>query len=337
MAYQPDIDSFFHTRSLTPKFIEGAPSSWRVRARLAVRGTPGKAEIGLFKPGSHEVLDRDTYPDHHPALDGALSALREQINQLEICPYSETTLQGDLRYIQLTASPASNKVEIALVANGKQPLPRLKKLAPDHSLWINIQEGSTNTIFGTNWHHIHGDKWLYQQLLQREIAFHPGAFIQSNLALFEKIIQAIKERSLPDKKVLELYAGVGAIGLNLDAPHVTMVEINPLAHASYHQTIQQIAEKERYTHLIAPAALLDTPELLIVDPPRKGCDQELLKEIAASSTLEQLLYVSCNFATLRRDVEFLEKSGWKIQWAETYDLFPGTGHFEYLLDLRRSG
>lgn len=335
MTYQPDIDSFFHTRSLAPKFIEGEPTGWRIRARLAVRGASGKAQIGLFKPGTHDVLDKESYPDHHPALDQALATLRAQINRLEIHPYSETTLQGELRYIQLTASPSTNKVEIALVANGKQPLDRLKKLAPERSLWINVQEGSTNTIFGPTWHHIHGDKWLIQRLLQREIVFHPGAFIQSNLALFEKIIAAVKERCQPHKKVLELYAGVGAIGLNLDAPKVTMVEINPLAHISYQETIQHIAEKERYTHLIEPATLSGSPEVLILDPPRKGCDAPLLQEIAKSQALEQILYVSCNFVTLKRDIEYLENAGWKVAWAEIYDLFPGTGHFEYLVELVR--
>ncbi len=334
MTYQPVIDSFFHTRALAPRFIEGPRANWRIRARLAVRGALGRAKIGLFKPGSHEVIDQETYSDHHPLLDETLALLRAQINEREILPYSEITLQGDLRYIQLTVSPWEERCEVALVANGELAAKKLQMLLPKHSLWINIQEGSTNAIFGEQWRHIHGKKWLIQKLLDREIAFHPGCFIQANLSLFEQIIEAIKERCVSSAPVLELYAGVGAIGLNLSNPDVTMMEINPHAHASFLETIIKIPQPEIYSHTCGPAELIGSPETLIVDPPRKGCDAALLEEIGASKSLKQLLYLSCSFSSLKRDVEILEKSGWKVTWAQIYDLFPGTGHFEYLIDLR---
>jgi tRNA/tmRNA/rRNA uracil-C5-methylase (TrmA/RlmC/RlmD family) len=129
----------------------------------------------------------------------------------------------------------------------------------------------------------------------------------------------------PRSRILELYAGVGAIGLTLapQATHITLVENNPFAHLSYQQTPQA---NITYHCIDARHAPLSGHDLIIVDPPRKGLDPTLLKTLSAPS----LIYISCGFASFKRDCEQLLAQGWQLQEASGYLLFPGTNHIETL-------
>ena len=326
--------------SLSTKFptalITGLKVGWRHRAKLAVRGTRLSPKIGLFKPGTHEVEDLVDCSDHHPSINKALSVIRS----FSFEPYNETTLTGALRYVQLTVERSTGLVQLVLVSNGlgacSELAAKLAKAHNFHSIWTNNQVGSTNTIFGPNWDHLFGPKYLKQNFLGTDLYFHPACFIQAHLELFEEIVKAIKSQILPHKHVTELYAGVGAIGLNLASrcQSLALVEANPFAkecflqsgpppHLSFHTGLA-----ESFFHLFQ--------DVLIVDPPRKGLDRATLEAIE-HSPLQQIIYLSCSIDTLKRDLEQLKKAGWALVDAKGYHLFPNTDHVEILADLRKSG
>lgn len=308
---------------------------WRTRAKLAVRGSPRFPKIGLFKPGTHDVEDLTTCPDHHPSINEALHILR----QTPLSPYDEKTLTGNLRYVQLTTSRVTKKVQLVLVSNGQGKCDalaeELSKAHDWHSIWINTQEGSTNTIFGPHWAHHSGPKYLEETLLNRPFYFHPACFMQANIDLFEKILLDIRTELLPQRELIELYAGVGIIGLTLadrcSSAHI--VENNPFAKECFEQNnppsqiVFHTGFAEKYTHLLKG--------VLIVDPPRKGLDRHLLQEIK-HAPLEQIIYLSCNFDTLKRDLEILKEASWGICNARGYDLFPHTNQVELLVNLRNN-
>ncbi len=332
------IKNFFNSAQL----IEGAKTHWRTRAKLAVRGTSEHPLIGLFKEGTHEIVDLPGCPDHHPSIDKALSIVREALPQFQIQPYDEKSLQGHLRYMQFVVERLSGLVQLTLVANGSKGhqalLPLIEHLKQKpiwHSIWINIQEGSTNTIFGKKWIHLFGKEEFWEELCKTALCLHPGCFFQANPSLFEEIVEEILKQMLPGKKVVELYAGVGTIGL-IVAPKshsVTLVESNPLCLPCFKKSAALLPKQNVEYHqgdAKTLASLLEGHEVLIVDPPRKGIDAALMQNILSTTTLEQIIYVSCCAETFLRDAQKLITTGWKIAFARCYALFPGTSHVETL-------
>lgn len=351
-----EMKTFFLEDGVSFSLNEEKLTGWRMRAKLAVRGEGVNPEIGLFKKGTHDIISIPNCPMHHPLINSAVKILRDCMCKHKIIPYHEISSKGDLRYTQFVAQEKSNKIQLTLVFNAKdgEVLKRpqiasfLQDLSKDglwHSIWINCNNKASNTIFGDFWFLYFGEKFLKQQLLGKEIYLHPASFSQAHFSLFEKLILSLNEKMDPQKKVVELYAGIGVIGFSVleKSSSVICSEINPYAKECFEKTKNTLSEKEKMKisfHALSvegSAAFLRDCEVLIVDPPRKGVDKSVLEAISQSDCLEQIVYVSCYFSSFKRDVEFLKSMGWKIDFAEGYLLFPGTNQIEVLCILRKSG
>lgn len=310
---------FFQSVGVDPEFIYDGFSQTRMRAKLAVRPGPS---IGLFKKGTHEVLSIPDCLVHHPSINRAVKILNEEMILQEIIPYSEGGTSGSLRYVQLFVERSTGQVQLTLVT--RKPIDAfcesLRKYDFWHSIWQNIHTSASNAVFGSIWNHFSGETFLWQRLGANSYPFHPAAFSQVHLPLFEKMLEKIKTWVLPEDKVVELYAGVGVIGLSLGVESLTLVENNPYAHLSF----KQLKSKARYQCIDAKETDLSGYDLTIVDPPRKGLDAEILPKITSS----RLIYVSCQFSSFKRDAEKLFALGWKLKEAAGYLLFPGTNHVE---------
>lgn len=307
-----------------PEFVTQGFSQTRLKAKLAVRPGP---QIGLFKKNSHDVLPIPHCLVHHPAINRAVVLIREEMIRQNLPAYCEKTATGVLRYIQLFVERATGRVQLVLVMNTPHEAFCQSLLKYDlwHSIWLNIHPTASNTIFGPTWRLIHGEPFLWQTINQTPIAFHPAAFSQTHLPLFEKMVQKIETWIEPNDKILELYAGVGAIGLSLHHKALTLVENNPFAHLSFQQSKTDIP----YLCIDAKEADLTQHTLIIVDPPRKGLDPVLLKKLCELQSA-RLIYISCGFESFKRDAKELLSSGWKLKEAAGYLLFPGTNHVEIL-------
>lgn len=321
-----------------PIFFKGEKRGFRHRVKLAVRGKKGAPIIGLFKPGTHEIAPLENCSDHPPLINEKIGIVKQALIDWKISPYQETSHQGIVRYVQLTKSRESKDVELAFALNIPDPsyLPEsffhfLKELAPHFfSIWLNSNSTKGNSIFSSNWYQCAGKKLLTQSICGKEFPFHPGAFMQTHLELFEKVIRSIQKSAIINKNTLELYSGVGVIGSHIASKKTTFVEINPFsAHAGMKNLKQGSSAK--YAHLI------HENEVVIVDPPRKGLDIEVLEELCASNKIEQLIYLSCNPQSLEKDLSQLLQNGFEVTLHETYDFFPGTPHIETLMILKKSG
>ncbi|HSX26618.1 MAG TPA: hypothetical protein VLE89_06400 [Chlamydiales bacterium] len=310
----------------------------RYKAKLAVR--PGPA-IGLFKKNTHEVLSIPHCHTHHPAINRAVALIKQALAIHPIAPYQENPPSGLLRYIQLFVDRATHKIQLVLILNHQTHLQDFCRtlLQHDlwHSIWLNFHPDPTNRILGDQWQLIHGEPFLWQTLNNTPIAFHPGAFSQAHLPLFEKMIQKIATWIPPNEPLLELYAGVGAIALSLPNP-ATLIENNPFAHLSFLETLKQLPqhEQKRYTYHCINANCAPIPDnsLILVDPPRKGLEKTILEKLCAL-THSRLIYISCGFESFKRDCERLQKAGWTIQDTQAYLLFPGTNHVEIVALLQK--
>lgn len=333
------IQSYFSPHPIT--LHHDKVIGWRMRAKLAVRGTTQNPSIGLFKAGTHEVFDLIDCPLHHPSINQALQIIRETLSHISLEPYNETKISGLLRYLQFVVERKTGKVQLTLVINAKTLDPNLTRYVKQlythdiwHSIWVNFQPGSTNTILSDQWQRLEGEPYVWESLNNQEIPFHPACFAQAHLDLFELMLKHIEENLLPHKKVLELFAGVGAIGFTAlpKSQSVTCVEANPFAKQCFDLAKQKLPEGSPifFQNQRAENASIDQAEVLIVDPPRKGLDAQLRKRILGQPQLQQLIYVSCGWEGFVRDCDDFLKQGWQIQHAAGYLLIPGSDQIETL-------
>ena len=319
------IRSFFKTFD----WISHQKLAWRMRAKLAIR----KNGIGLFRKKTHEVVEIPHCKTHHGAINNAANFLKQAIAATLIEPYDEVSQSGVLRYAQFFVCRESEKIQLALVVQNNRVA--AKKLAEYlwektdlwHSIWINEQPLATNRIFGDIWHHCFGPKFLSQRIGRANVPFHPGAFAQANLSLFDEILNRIERWVAPKSRLLEIYAGVGAISMHLEPllQSALLIEENPYALLSFRES----GSSYSYLQADAKAAIshLASADVIIVDPPRKGLDLDLLEAIA-EETKKTLIYISCSFESFKKDAEVLLSSGWEIVDAAGFELFPGTEHIE---------
>jgi 23S rRNA (uracil1939-C5)-methyltransferase len=351
-----EVLTFFKSIAI-PQFYQGSPVHWRHRAKMAVRGSSENPLIGLFKVHSHEVYPIPECLVHHPHLNQAFECVRLWMLNHGIIPYDENTGKGELRYLQGVVQRKSGRVQLSLIINsveeeGENALKwrllflQLANEHPNlwHSIWVNYNNQRHNVIFGDKWSHIWGEKDLWEQFGEVEVCYGPASFGQANLPLFERMLVKIKELVLPQACVVEYYAGVGVIGLYLadKGRWIRCSEMNPYAENYFNQSCsrlsQEITKKLTFSSRSTQQALslMDEATTVIVDPPRKGLDPSFISYLKKTSTITQLLYISCGWEGFKRDCQKLMNEGWKIINLEGYHFFPGTNHVELLANFERT-
>lgn len=313
-------------------YTQGALTGYRTRAKLAVRD----GKIGLFEKGSHKVVEIPNCPMHHPKINEAVA----RVKKLKFSSYDETTHKGDLRYIQCIVERSTGLVQLTLVLNRQTPLEGINALDDPtfwHSIWCNYNDKPTNTIFGPKWEKISGEDLIWEEIAGIQVAFGPSHFGQANLEMYEALILDLQKQILPNRRVTELFAGIGTIGIAV-APlskWVECVELEPHAKQYFDLAREKLPKKlqAKLVYTTASAAHCNDAEVCIVDPPRKGLGAELIQKLLKTPTLEQFIYISCDWKSLERDLEFIQ--GWRVTFAQAYLFFPGTNQIETMVILER--
>lgn len=349
-ASHAEVKRFFNTYApeIDVPLIHKELSGWRTRAKLAVRGTTIDPQIGLFQQGTHQIIPVSHCPLHHPAINRAYKSVYDTMKHRGIIPYCEKSGGGQLRYVQFVVERKTRRIQLTLVVVKEDPFIEkwVKQLYIEggfHSIWLNIQSEATNTIFGDRWKLYEGEPYIEDRIADITFSFHPACFMQAHLSLFEDLIRSVQRHIFTHKHVLDLYAGVGIIGLNcaVKSKAVSCVEYNPYAQECFDlslwKCLPEMQKKvqffqgpvEKYLDMIQDA------EVVIVDPPRKGLEASVLQAILAAKKTEQLIYISCHPLSFFRDCAQLLEKGWRVALAETYLLFPGSDHIELLCILER--
>lgn len=329
----------------------GHAYGWRCRAKLVVRGTSKKPLIGLYKPGTHQVIDLPCCCVHHPLINQATDYLRHWIQSYNIIPYDEKTGKGTLRYVQFAVDRKNQRVQIVLVLNQKEENTLLledqkkrkalwENYSPFwHSLWLNFNERRDNVILGDAWQCLYGEEWLWDSFCGRQVCYHPASFAQGNPEMFERLLVELAKNVPQGTILVEFYAGGGVIGLTLAerCKRIQFNEIVPLAQRCFEESCKLLSSelKEKLTFVCGPAekqlALLeDEVDVVVVDPPRKGIDGALLSRLCSKPNVKRLIYVSCGWKSFQEDCKKLLKSQWKMVSAKSFLFFPGTSHLEIL-------
>jgi 23S rRNA (uracil1939-C5)-methyltransferase len=346
----------FFLPSIQANLHQGPSLHWRHRTKMAVRGTARHPLIGLFKRSSHQVFPIPSCLVHHPQLNHALNSVRLWMCEQALIPYEEKTGQGELRYLQAVVQRGSGRVQLAFVLNFNKESPQVNRwrmliheLGQNnptlwHSLWINFNDRSTNTIFGPHWSYIWGEEYLWESFGEVAVCYGPASFGQANLPLFEHMLSRIRELLPKQACVAEFYAGVGAIGLFIasSCQWVRCSEINPHAEAYFNQARSRLPPSVATRLTFVPGATQTTLSILhgastvIVDPPRKGLDPHFFSALKDAVGVQRLLYISCGWEAFVRDCQKLCAQGWEIQSVDGYLFFPGSNHVELLVCFDRA-
>lgn len=346
-------DAFQRIGGLSPIFKPIIPSPettrYRNKAQYPVKRENGILNIGFYAKKSHRVIDGDDCLLQPTEFTEIIEIFRKWINQNNITVYSETVGKGLIRHIYLRKAFATGEIMVCAVVNG-DTLPESEKLTEMlkavngfKTLVVNINKENTNVVLGDICIPLYGDGYITDILCGVKIKLSPLSFYQVNRDGAELLYKKAAEYAAVngDEDILDLYCGTGTIGLSMahKVKSVTGVEIIPEAieDAKENAKINGI-NNSRFICGDAAKAAEELkkdgikPKTIILDPPRKGCAEELLKTVSEIAP-EKIVYVSCDPATLARDCARLLTLGYEVKEVTPVDMFPRTSHVETVAKL----
>lgn len=328
--------------------VLGMEEPWRYRNKIQmpVGEKDGRIITGFYQERSHNIIpDMDTCHIQNKYGDEIINFLRDVLNELKIPAYDEAVHQGVIRHIITRTAYETEETMVIFVTRTKR-LPhknelirRLTEKFPKvKSIVHNINPLRTNVIMGDESKTIYGDDYIIDSIGDIKFKISPKSFFQVNpeqtKVLYEK---AVEYARLKDTDVvIDAYCGIGSISMFLakKAKQVYGVEIvdeaveaaKENAQLNGIENVEFVAGKAEE---VMPKWKEEgiKPNVIVVDPPRKGCDESLLQTMIAMEP-ERIVYVSCNPATLARDLRILEEGGYKTKEVQPVDMFPQTYHVE---------
>ena len=334
--------------------VLGMENPWHYRNKMQFPAakTEGKIQIGCYAALTHNVINIDDCLIQKQANNKIMQVVRQWMQQFNISAYDETTGKGVVRHVMGRAGAKTGEV-MAVIVIACYDIPHAGELVTMlktevdglKSIVQNINKKRTNIIMGAKNRVLYGKSTIKDRLGNLKFNISPLSFFQVNSAQTEKLYAtALDFAALSGKEtVIDCYCGTGTISLYLaqKARKVYGIEIvePAIKDANKNAKANNIANAE----FICGDAALEMPALLksgvkpdtvLLDPPRAGCDKKVLAAIAGVKS-EKIVYVSCNPASLARDMAFLTENGYKAVKAQPVDMFPMTSHIETVVLLGR--
>ncbi len=342
---------------------------YRNKAQYPIgKNKDGKPIAGFYAGRTHAIMETDDCL-LGPAENGEiLKRVLTHMEHYQIMPYDEESGTGLMRHVMIRKGFASGQIMVCLVINARY-LPEAEKLVESlkeidgvFSIYLNVQQEKTNVILGEESILLWGNAWIEDRIHILDVnndyaptkkaltyAISPLSFYQVNPTQTERMYsQALYYADLKGTEtVWDLYCGIGTISLFMAkrAKSVMGVEIVEQAVKDARENaerngIENAAFLTGKAEEILPAYYNDTekglanPDVIVVDPPRKGCDSKCLETMARMKP-KKIIYVSCDPATLARDIHYLSQNGYVLKRARAFDNFPQTVHVETVVLLSR--
>ena len=298
---------------------------------------------GYYKQQSHEIVNIKYCPIQPSVCDKIVEFIREKAHEYSISGYDEKKHRGDLKHIVLRVSDYSSKVLVTLVVNSKEVFSRYKNLASAiynefeqvSGVCLNLNPMQTNVILTNKTVCICGVDFVEEKILDKVFKIGSNTFFQVNPKSAANIFSYVKKEieKFETPSVLDAYAGIAAFGIVVSdaAGGVVSVEENKdsIKMAEEALKINNIKNVELYAQDTAKylSSVKRKFDITILDPPRKGCSQ-LSLDLALEHTKKEIIYVSCNPATLARDIKILCQKGCTLKSVQPFDMFCHTYHVE---------
>ncbi len=337
------------------KYPLGMEEPWRYRnkVQLPIGLINGEVKIGFFAPRSHDIIDMESCLIQDEIGDKVVKLTREWIEKFNIRPYNvdgEYDEKGIVRHIMIRRGFTTNEVMVVLVTNGEK-LPHkeefvdlmVKNIPGIKSIIQNINSKKTNVILGLESKTLWGEDTISDYIGDFRFNISPLSFFQVNPIQTEVLYgKALEYANLTgNEEVFDAYCGTGTITLFLSqrAKKVYGVEIIPQAidNAWINAKENKVENVEFFvgeSEVVIPDLINKgvKADVVVVDPPRKGCDKKLLDSIT-NIDAKKIVYVSCDPSTLGRDLKVLEENGYKTLEVQPVDMFPNTSHVENVAKL----
>jgi 23S rRNA (uracil1939-C5)-methyltransferase len=338
--------------------LAGDDHSYRNKAQFPLgmsRPKQGKPRIitGFYAPGTHTIVPNEHCRIQHPLINRVVEETLKVLNEEHVSIYDERTHQGLVRHLVVRVGVVTKQAMLVLVTNGKdfrgveKIAHRIMAEVPElTSVLQNVNTQRTNVILGSTTQVIAGDEKIIDSIGDLQFEISAQSFFQVN-TLQSKVLydQVVRYAGLTGEEVvLDAYCGIGTISLYMarkaGVVHGIEVVSQAIADAERNAGLNGIENVFFHTGLVEevlPRLAKDALrfDVVVVDPPRKGCEKEVL-QVFGETKPERIVYVSCNPTTLARDLAILVEYGYEVVEVQPVDMFPGTYHVETVVLLKRT-
>ncbi|MER2111011.1 MAG: 23S rRNA (uracil(1939)-C(5))-methyltransferase RlmD, partial [Desemzia incerta] len=321
------------------------PWGYRNKAQVPVRKVEGLLTTGFFRKNSHDLIPMEDFYIQDPKIDEAIIAVRDIMREYGVKPYNEKDNTGNLRHIVVRRGYHTGEMMIVLVTRTaklfptSKIIPAIQEALPEVvSIVQNVNPRGTNVILGEEAIVLYGEDKYRDELMGNTFEISHRSFYQVNPLQTEKLYQTVLDFAAMtgEETVIDAYCGIGTITLALakKAKEVYGIEIVEMAveDAKRNAALNGV-ENVTYQLGAAEEVMLKwaeeerTADLLVVDPPRKGLEGQFIDAVLEMKP-SKMVYVSCNPATLARDLALLAEGGYNVEKIQPVDLFPQTNHVE---------
>lgn len=348
-------DAFARIGGINPEFddILGCDDTdgYRNKAQYPVGRVNGNIVYGFYARKSHRIVPAEECALQPPEFDTVVKTIMGYVREKSIEPYDEQNHSGLLRHICIRMGHYSKQMQVCLVVTKrcdavfKELAERLAKHQYIKSFILNINSKKTNVIMGDKCITLFGSDAIIDTMCGIKVSLSPLSFYQINTPQAERLYSIAAEYAQLSGKetVLDMYCGAGIIGLSMAKKAGQIIGVESIEQAVFDaQKNARLNGIDNARFLCADAAnaagtLLTEgirPNVVILDPPRKGCEKKLLDTVAGMNP-SGIVMISCNPATAARDCAILEQAGYKAVRARAVDMFPRTGHVETVVLMSR--
>ena len=321
------------------------PYAYRNKAQVPVRRVKGQLETGFYRKNSHDLIPIEDFLIQDKEIDKLIVFVRDLLRRYDLKPYDEKEQTGLIRHLVVRRGHYSGQMMLVFVTTRPkvfridQVIAKITEAFPSVvSIIQNINDKNTNAIFGKEFRTLYGQDTITDSMLGNDYEISAQSFYQVNTEMAEKLYQtAIDFSDLnSDSIVIDAYSGIGTIGLSFAKQVKKVYGVEVIETAV--EDAKKNAERNGITnaHYVADSAENAMakwskdgikPDVIIVDPPRKGLTESFIKASVAMKP-EKITYVSCNPATMARDIKLYQELGYELKKVQPVDLFPQTHHVE---------
>jgi 23S rRNA (uracil1939-C5)-methyltransferase len=319
------------------------PLAYRNKIQLPVREGPS---LGLYAKNTHDLISVDHCLIHCELGEEVFQKIKKLLKNSKIDPYDPKTGKGELRHVLIKSGIHTKEVLVVLVTNQKKS-PQLTALSHAITLHIpsvkgvihNLHQEKDNVILGSFYETLEGTSHIQERICDLTFSISAASFFQVNPLQAEKLyLKALEVADVrPDETVLDAYCGVGTLSLifarrakeviGVECVSAAIIDAEENARRNHIQNVSFICSPaEELIHKLPPA------DILLLNPPRKGCDPLFLEGVKKLSP-KKIIYISCDPATLARDLKILQTYGYKVDLVQPFDMFPQTSHVECVAKL----
>ncbi|MEF9918726.1 MAG: 23S rRNA (uracil(1939)-C(5))-methyltransferase RlmD [Eubacterium sp.] len=323
------------------------PTRYRNKAQYKI----DKKGMGFYEKKSHHIIPITDCLTQPKSCSDVIKTFNELVKTAELSIYNEHVRKGYLRGILQRTNLAGENM-IIIIVNGKSLSKKeimidaiLKGIPNVKSIFVNVNTSKGNAILGKKSTHIYGQMRLDEVIGELHYSISPNSFFQVNSIQTKVLYDLVKKMAdlKGSETLFDLYCGTGTIGLYLAKGAKEIYGIEIVGDAVRDARENAELNKIENATFIEGKAEIETgklvekgikPDIIVLDPPRKGCEPEILEMIHTLKT-KKVIYVSCNPSTLARDLKIMAENGYNVDTIQPIDLFPGTGHVETVVKLTR--